>query len=765
MRGAWAFRIAAVTGVGALAGLTAHGGPALLVSSRVGVVALLGAALVTLAIAAALVTASAATGRARAIRRPAPVPVVFSEWESMPFAVLTSVLLASQAAAHLALAVAGLDTVTTQTGAIALHVAIAMVAASVITAVERGLGRLLATVDELVARLLERLAERTPDPVALELFPVSRRPQGMLRGRSAARSSPDRDLGAGTAGAEPEEHAITWISARGIRTAAVALGIGLATLAGAQAAYAHAMLVSSSPEDDAVLQRSPSRVVLRFSESVETPFGALRVLDSRGQRVDSGDVERPSGDTVAVAIDHTLADGTYTVAWSVISADTHPVHGAVVFSVGKPSANPNKVAASVLAGQHTPAGVSAAFSAVRILNIGLILLCAGGSLIGAFVIRGGVRDIRSRLAGVLAVLAGLLIVAALLGLPLEAAEAGSFGFVDALHGDVLRSVLNTGFGQAWASRAVIAAVVMVASIAYARRGRRPATFAGTVAVAGSALLAVTITRGGHAAAEGALTQAVDLVHVGAAAVWTGGLAALAVALRMTRGDGRHRGDAWVPVFSTIAVVAVAALIAAGVVRSYQELGELRGLWETTYGRLILGKVACVLVLLGFGLFHNRRIAAPLRKGTATDRERQLFARTIKVELAVMAVVVGLTGVLVGEPPAKAEMMETGPYSTTTTIGPYELDATVDPAMAGHNAIHLYLLDADGQPASVDEMQVFASLPKQNLGPLDLAPQVAGPGHEIVPMADLAIPGDWSLRIEVRRGKFDQWQQTIDVPIR
>jgi copper transport protein len=80
---------------------------------------------------------------------------------------------------------------------------------------------------------------------------------------------------------------------------------------------------------------------------VETPFGALRVLDSQGQRVDSGDVERPSGDTVAVGIDHTLADGTYTVAWSVISADTHLVHGAVVFSVGKPSANPNQVAATV----------------------------------------------------------------------------------------------------------------------------------------------------------------------------------------------------------------------------------------------------------------------------------------------------------------------------------------------------------------------------------------------------------------------------------
>jgi len=184
MRGAWPFRLAAVTGVGALAGVTAHGGPALLVESRVGVVALLGAALVTIAIAAAVIAASRAVGRARAIHGSAPVPIVFAEWESMPFAVLTSALLASQAAAHLALAVAGFDTATTQTGALALHVVVALLAAAAITACERGLGRLLAAVDRLVARLLELLAERAPAPVAIELLPACRRPQGTLRGRA-----------------------------------------------------------------------------------------------------------------------------------------------------------------------------------------------------------------------------------------------------------------------------------------------------------------------------------------------------------------------------------------------------------------------------------------------------------------------------------------------------------------------------------------------------------------------------------------------------
>ena len=62
-----------------------------------------------------------------------------------------------------------------------------------------------------------------------------------------------------------------------------------ATLAVPAIASAHTTLESSAPANDEVLARAPERVVLRFSEPVETAFGSVRVYDAATRRADSGD--------------------------------------------------------------------------------------------------------------------------------------------------------------------------------------------------------------------------------------------------------------------------------------------------------------------------------------------------------------------------------------------------------------------------------------------------------------------------------------------
>ena len=53
------------------------------------------------------------------------------------------------------------------------------------------------------------------------------------------------------------------------------------------------------------------------------------------------------------------------------------------------------------------------------------------------------------------------------------------------------------------------------------------------------------------------------------------------------------------------MIAVAVLIAAGCVNGFLEVHSWAGLWETTYGRLLLVKVALLLPLLALGAFNNR----------------------------------------------------------------------------------------------------------------------------------------------------------------
>ena len=71
---------------------------------------------------------------------------------------------------------------------------------------------------------------------------------------------------------------------------------------------------------------------------------------------------------------------------------------------------------------------------------------------------------------------------------------------------------------------------------------------------------------------------------------------------------------------------------------------------------------------------------------------------------------------------------------------------MDPATAGSNQIHLYLTDRSGQPTNVDEATVAATLASRGIGPLRLTAHRAGPGHFVVHGAQLALSGDWQLRV-------------------
>src|SRR5690606_27792126 len=104
--------------------------------------------------------------------------------------------------------------------------------------------------------------------------------------------------------------------------------------AGASPAAAHAVLVSSSPGEGERLPQGPTEVSLVFSEEVDGELGGVQVLDSTGARVDVGAAVQPSPSQLQVDVAPDLADGTYLVSYRVVSADGHPVSGAVVFAVG-----------------------------------------------------------------------------------------------------------------------------------------------------------------------------------------------------------------------------------------------------------------------------------------------------------------------------------------------------------------------------------------------------------------------------------------------
>src|SRR5262249_49920890 len=102
----------------------------------------------------------------------------------------------------------------------------------------------------------------------------------------------------------------------------------LAALVPGAEAFAHASLIRSEPTDRAVVAQAPPILVLTFNEPV-SPL-VVRLVRPTGEAIELKDV---------VANDARLTfplpeglTGTYLLSWRVISADGHPVGGALTFS-------------------------------------------------------------------------------------------------------------------------------------------------------------------------------------------------------------------------------------------------------------------------------------------------------------------------------------------------------------------------------------------------------------------------------------------------
>ncbi|WP_241249455.1 copper resistance CopC family protein [Rhodococcus sp. X156] len=163
-----------------------------------------------------------------------------------------------------------------------------------------------------------------------------------------------------------------------LRAAGVILLLGLALLVGAGPASAHSYLVSSDPADGAEVATSPAQVALTFNEPLQPAFGSVSVVGPDGNQWSTGSATI-TGSTATVALTELGPAGRYTVAYRVLSADSHPVTGTVSFTLTTPgTGTPGPAVGAV--GSEQPAdsdGVPAwpfvVGAAVLVLALGLVV--------------------------------------------------------------------------------------------------------------------------------------------------------------------------------------------------------------------------------------------------------------------------------------------------------------------------------------------------------------------------------------------------------
>ncbi|MFE6282980.1 copper resistance CopC/CopD family protein [Streptomyces sp. NPDC057877] len=555
-------------------------------------------------------------------------------------------------------------------------------------------------------------------------------------------------------------------------------------LSGAAPASAHAALSDTGPRDGTVLRSAPRHLDLTFTESVGLLDGSVRMLDPDGSRVRLAEPSHGPGGarTVRVDLPRGLGKGTYTVAWRVVSADSHPVSGAFTFSVGERT----PVVAAPDTGPAEDPATKSLHNIARYLAYLAVALLIGAAAFVAVCRPPDPAPLRAplRLAW------GTLLAATLALLALRAPYEAGTGPSTAFDASALTHTLTSRPGLALLVRLALLAPAGFVLARLLRGSRSRVTFGTGAAVA--VALPLTWAAAEHASAGIQVPVAVasHALHLLAAAVWLGGL----VAVYRT-----HVPPSSAARFSRVAFTSVTVLVVTGTYQSWRGLGPLDALTSTSYGRLLLAKLGAVALLLtvawasrrwtrrlvavGAAVPARERVPAmaggPAEVPEAADEQppppapyRRALRRSVLAEAGIGVVVLVLTTVLTSTLPGRAAAeaaaagndtapagqpraaVTTVPFDLGTTGGRGTVQISLDPARVGENSVQAVVFGPDGGLSTVPELRLSFTLPAQDIGPLTADLTDRG-GYWATDSLNLPVAGDWTMKVTVRTTDVDQ----------
>ena len=525
---------------------------------------------------------------------------------------------------------------------------------------------------------------------------------------------------------------------------------------------AHAALAEADPPVDGVLVAPPAEVVLRFTEAVDQGAGspAIRVLNEAGDDVTASVAAVDPTDPLVVRVGLApLGPGTYTVAWTARSAvDGHTLTGSHAFRYGGGRAP----GAATTEGER-PAAWAVATRWLTFLGMALVV---GGFLVARVVIPASPGLGRLPLATAAGAVLGLVASLAEVWLPTRWPPAG-------VRAPTLAEAIAGVPDAAWVRVAGLAAAVVLVAVwaATPAIGRRLVAleWAG-LGVGLVALLGLSMTS--HAAARSdqwrALALGSNILHQWSVAAWVGGLVMVLVVppAIVTATAGGPGGDETIRGrlrrFSAWALVLVIVATVTGVVNTGLVLPAVAELWGSTYGRVILIKVAVLTPALVLAGMHR----TSLRRGVWRSVPRALaglagaMRATLRVETAIVAVVVlgGSTLSMLAPPAARSaavgSIVIADPIldSAGEVSGLVRLEAA--PLRPGPNRLVVSFAGPDGAPrplapgATVSLDLISLDEPGVERSRVETVPD--GPASFAVETGALTVDGWWRAEALVRQ---------------
>ena len=412
-------------------------------------------------------------------------------------------------------------------------------------------------------------------------------------------------------------------------------------------AAAHVTLLSAEPATQSRLETAPREIRLRFNQPVTVTSSAVAVLAPDGTMLSGTAATEDDGYVVVAPVSRLVRGEGYTVRWRAIGADGHSPAGVFTFGVGVAAPPPTEAVGA--------SGTTWRDDVARWALFGALALLIGPLVVRQLVLRRPVPERLERRFHLVSVVAAFVVIdVGIAGFVLRASNALQLPLADLPYGDLQPFAAKTRFGVAFLVMTVgfgiVAALLLVGWVIDRLELRWPALTLSLALVAGLSL-------SGHQATEpnaSWLAQIADWLHLVAASIWVGGLAALAFlvwplapALRRPAFLG----------FARLAVVLVATMVLAGAYLALLRLPEPSDLWETHYGRFLLLKLALVGLALTWGAVHHFVVRPRLVAGDEPAVRPSLLGEA-SVAFAVLLAAAILTNV--APPPAEGTSATTAP---------------------------------------------------------------------------------------------------------
>ena len=590
--------------------------------------------------------------------------------------------------------------------------------------------------------------------------------------------------------------------------ALAAVAVAASVLAPAHTASAHAALVRSNPANGEKVTRPPIRVILNFSEPIERRLTKIEVFGKDKERVDDGKVEFDDKDASFASIGlKDLSPGLYLVQFDNVSiVDGHPWRGVFQFIVLNPDGsvpagaefNPNAAMGAGTTGLLPP-NADIALKWIALLSLAIVagaafFVLAVGRPAASFLEEDPYQRVLDHAegwfinAGHVLLPVGFIAMMSLVLLTVNRFETPTS------NGTYLLSIQAGRYRALFLASAIVSLIgIDVLNLSASRRVRNTSLALSLIASL-TALYSFSATSHGGVGAGSFWAVTSDYVHLIASAAWLGALAMLVPLFWWSKKALPEDQTRFLYIanlfdrFSIIAGLSVIAILSTGTFNGLVQIPSWDALIHTTYGRVLVVKLAMIVPLLGAaglnafwlkprlvsaidGVYQQGGSLPEQQRAAAEHRLRALqrvLPWTIALELALAVAVFASVAVLSQTSTAKGELAQEGAQAGAATqfkdqkpAGDLQLEFVIKPNRVGLNEYALTIRNQDRSPATgltQVRLRFFytdPTNPNLSTGQTELILNKFGEGFFKGSGAYFSQPGSWRVEAGIRRtGKDD-----------